>query len=694
LLDPLRAPRKENKFIWSVGLRHVHPKTTKGELEAVLKGIKYQNIVFGKANTTLSEQQVNDRVKVILGDSGHEIENFDVVSQSTRGLIKAYVRFANPAHARCTPFANRRWKEIGSYIYSEARIAIRIRILHDIYTIIAADIDSLRTDCEDDVWVAIPSHRGEQPVTIRVVGSNVTAVAKVKASIEHLLVGTVILNDQNAALWDNWYGTAGGMEELRHLRQPGKLFLYRDVRKRQLTFHGDIDLLESTRDALNSAVSERSRWMHFVPLDPVSHQHPFDHLVDRLKSKFGKERVELETTRMPPHFYLVGNAQDVQLAKDIIAEALPPSQEPEKSEAIIQCPVCLVQPELAIKLRCGHHYCQLCFEAQCKASEANQIPIICFGESGLCKQAVCLEDLQYVLSHVSFEALLETAVEAYIRSRPEEFQYCPTPDCPNIYAVSANGTVVSCEQCLTSVCTSCKTVSHDPINCEEARQIQATQEQERYMQQYQQENDARRCPRCPAVIERTQGCNHMECINCHAHICWVRDCMKAFDNSGECYGHLEIVHGSYVDDPEELEDDFGEDPDVSDEDEEDALLIEQNRVGDEDHEMDPIAEQQVVLAGPREADEEQRRLQQPQERLPIAGAGLWVRVFEEFRRNLERFDENQERALEAIERNREELERNGEELGTVVEQFERNREQNERLIQRLNRLEERAGMRE
>lgn len=96
--------------------------------------------------------------------------------------------------------------------------------------------------------------------------------------------------------------------------------------------------------------------------------------------------------------------------------------------------------------------------------------------------------------------------------------------------------------------------------------------------------------------------------------------MKAFDNSGECYGHLEIVHSSYVDDPEELEDDFGEDPDVSDEDEEDALLIEQNRVGDEDHEMNPIAEQQVVLAGPREADEEQRILQWHQEYLPNAVA--------------------------------------------------------------------------
>lgn len=411
----------------------------------------------------------------------------------------------------------------------------------------------------------------------------------------------------------------------------------------------------------------------------------FGELLERLKARFGKERVELETTRIPPHICLVGNAQDVQLAKDMIAEVLLPPQDPEKNETFIQCPVCLVQPEQAVKLGCDHHYCRLCFAAQCKAAEANQIPIICLGESGLCKKAVCLQDLQDVLCHISFETLLETAVEAYIGSRPEEFQYCPTPDCPNIYAVAANGTIVTCEQCLTSICTSCKTVSHDPINCEEAREIHAAEEQERYMLQYQQDNDARRCSCCPTIIERAQGCNHMECINCHAHICWVRDCMKAFDNSGECYGHLELGHGSYVDDPEELEDDLGEDsdgsdqedegnfiegpdvsdededgigedPDVSGEDEEDALLIEQNRVGDEDHEMDPTAEQRVVLARPREAEGEQIRLRQLEEQLRIpAAVAIWMRqrVRETLRIFLARPDERDE-LLRELARLREE----------------------------------------
>src|SRR5690348_12459449 len=46
LLDPLRGPRKKNKLVWSVGLRNVHTKTTRGELDSVLSGIRYQNIVF------------------------------------------------------------------------------------------------------------------------------------------------------------------------------------------------------------------------------------------------------------------------------------------------------------------------------------------------------------------------------------------------------------------------------------------------------------------------------------------------------------------------------------------------------------------------------------------------------------------------------------------------------------------------
>lgn len=261
MLEPHKVRRSNDKTLWSLGLKNVHPQTTKSEVDALIKSIKYQRILFGKTNTPLSEQQVNDEVKGIFGElAGGDIESFDVVSQSVNGLTKEYVRFAKPLRARRPQAVNPiRQPEIGSNINIEPRVAIRIRILHEIYTIIASDIDALRNDREDGVWISRPALQGVQPVTIRIIGSDASTVGQVRSGIENLLIGTVVINNQAGALWDDHYGTVNGMEELRRLCLPGKVFLYRDLQRKRLVFHGAIELLETTREALKSAISERSR---------------------------------------------------------------------------------------------------------------------------------------------------------------------------------------------------------------------------------------------------------------------------------------------------------------------------------------------------------------------------------------------------------------------------------------------------
>lgn len=36
--------------------------------------------------------------------------------------------------------------------------------------------------------------------------------------------------------------------------------------------------------------------------------------------------------------------------------------------------------------------------------------------------------------------------------------------------------------------------------------------------------NCRPCPRCKAQIQKNGGCNHMQCVKCHAHFCWA--CMR------------------------------------------------------------------------------------------------------------------------------------------------------------------------
>jgi hypothetical protein len=63
-------------------------------------------------------------------------------------------------------------------------------------------------------------------------------------------------------------------------------------------------------------------------------------------------------------------------------------------------------------------------------------------------------------------------------------------------------------------------------------------------------------PVCKALVINgivNHGCNHVQCQKCRYHVCAFPECGEAFPESGDCYGHMRHVHGSFYDpevDPE------------------------------------------------------------------------------------------------------------------------------------------------
>ncbi|KAF8441824.1 hypothetical protein BGX38DRAFT_1082853, partial [Terfezia claveryi] len=210
------------------------------------------------------------------------------------------------------------------------------------------------------------------------------------------------------------------------------------------------------------------------------------------------------------------------------------------------CPVCMepAEPPL-VKTSCGHTYCKTCITGFIKATiNGRKFPISCFHSSGdgtiSCDTPLSISIIQDVLSKADSDQLLEISFSAHVQARPNEYAYCPTPDCPTVYVVTLTESLFTCNQCLLGICTACKTAAHHGQTCTQYKTaIDNAAAGESQFKEWKRRAGVKSCPNCNADIEKNDGCNHMTC-KCGAHLCW--HCMKEFTAS-TIYQHMRAECG-------------------------------------------------------------------------------------------------------------------------------------------------------
>lgn len=152
----------------------------------------------------------------------------------------------------------------------------------------------------------------------------------------------------------------------------------------------------------------------------------------------------------------------------------------------------------------------------------------CFGESGKCAQVFGLEELKKVLHETIFEKVLARSFAIYERSNHETFGICPASHCQQSrYRISANGAIITCPTCATSICTTCRAPSHSGMTCSAYQRAENVE-----FASWKKRKDVRDCPQCGAPIERDGGCQSLKCTVCKAGFCW--DCMEVWDPDYYC----------------------------------------------------------------------------------------------------------------------------------------------------------------
>jgi hypothetical protein len=146
------------------------------------------------------------------------------------------------------------------------------------------------------------------------------------------------------------------------------------------------------------------------------------------------------------------------------------------------------------------------------------------------------------VSSSAFVKVLRSSFEEYIQRRPENFRCCPTPECGFIYRCATTSGAglpgYTCPNCFEPLFTSCH-AQHGGYTYAEYKDIASGGL--KALEKLKRELNIKDCPKCSTPMEKVDGCNHITCGGCKAHICWV--CMSVFARSKLCYDHMVKQHG-------------------------------------------------------------------------------------------------------------------------------------------------------
>lgn len=313
-------------------------------------------------------------------------------------------------------------------------------------------------------------------VTILLHSADAHDLARAKGNFELVLEGSHVTDtadDETVAAWSDVFGKPRGTKVLRELGKETGSFVYRDVRKKELRVHGSTAACAAAIKKIRSYLTDLKAKQHVIPISPT--------LIRRMIHPGSLEKQLMDAGSRSVILQLKPPSLVVEAGTEALAE-IEASLERIQVEDLVQtndedaievsCPICFHDVgSQKLELDCGHIYCKDCFTALATHALPRGVPmhfpLECIKED--CNQRISLHALESVLSTDQQRALHETALEYHVNSHPEQYQWCITPDCRGVYAVSSSiiDRVALCGSCDVEICTSCRVEEHWGIDCEE-----------------------------------------------------------------------------------------------------------------------------------------------------------------------------------------------------------------------------------
>jgi hypothetical protein len=470
-------------------------------------------------------------------------ESIDILPPPYRdgGMVRAWASFASASKAKDAArfLDGRKPRYTGVPPIRASHVqSLRYNVIPEKWAKVGAAIDALQASQRNKLGTVTVMKRVIGGRIVRLSGDDQKELAHLKNQLEQILKGEVVRCD-GKVVYDSYFTRREGFEFLQDLATKNPTVCFEnDTDRSCVRLYGYIIDRVRFANAIVSKVKEFRSQKIFEILLPgrLMGAAITDKGLKDLRQKYGSDNAVIDIAkgmlRVRGDFNLF---QKFKTLVDEIGQRIPKASTSSYNGPT--CPICFDKPSMPVRLQCGHHWCRGCISHYFQsAKEQRTFPLKCLGKDGRCGTKIPISVVKHVLSGSELEAIANAAFLAHVSSRPKEFHFCPTPDCPQVYRTTPEKATLQCPSCLTGICTRCHSEAHDEFQCSD-------QVQDELFKKWIKQHAVKECPTCDAPIEKIEGCNHMTCTRCQTHICW--QCMKTFPGGEGIYGHMREVHGTF-----------------------------------------------------------------------------------------------------------------------------------------------------
>ena len=502
-----------------------------------------QGLMSGRPNYQGSAQETIEGVKRLFSRFQTKMIDFEVRPPPYKeAKIRAWAYFRTPADAKAAAedLHGRMPKFTGhTRIYARHIKTITFMVSAVKFQPVATSIYSLT----EFVWkqghgYSLSVTHKNSHICLKLCGEDLKFLGGLKAEVEKILNGEIVLKDRKTA-WHDFFARRAGILFLQDLeRANAGVSIEKDITRRKIRLFGVAEKRSIVREKILEKIEElRLQKSCYIFLDGPLLAPFLNGELASLKEKLGPENIVLDLANRI--LRVRGDEKMFNVASDAVELVRKKYKLRRKRQTnAAECPVCFDAVTSPIKITCGHSWCRTCFQNYLTAAiEQKFFPLTCLGNEAKCTERISLYAAKEVLSAADFDTMVSAAFDAYVQTHPEELQYCPTPDCLQVFRPAREGIFLQCPSCLVRICPNCKTEAHDGLTCAELK------DGDNLFKEWAGKHDVKQCPSCHIAIEKDEGCNHMKCTVCQTHICWV--CMKTFPGGDGIYGHMRSEHGGF-----------------------------------------------------------------------------------------------------------------------------------------------------